>query len=173
MPLGAVNAVSLALFGIACAAIGLLALAASRRPRLPQLCFLVIAAFLLFNKVWSPQYVIWLAPLAVLAGRQLTEVAYFLGIWAYLITIIDGPSAAGGIGASQYFLVLLGRFIAVALLSGLVVRDILRPAADLVRRDGEDDPAGGILDGAQDRFVLRFSAGLRPAQPAARARRVV
>jgi uncharacterized membrane protein len=181
LSVGAINAVSLLLFGIACAAIGLLALAAPRRPRLPQLCFLVIAAFLLFNKVWSPQYVIWLAPLVVLARPrlfsyglwQLTEVAYFLGIWAYLITIIDGPSAAGGIGASQYFLVLLGRFTAVALLSGLVVRDILRPAADVVRRDGEDDPAGGILDGAQDRLVLRFSAGLRPAQTAARARRVV
>ncbi len=176
MPLGAINAVSLALFGIACVAIGLLALAAPRRPRLPQLCFLVIAAFLLFNKVWSPQYVIWLAPLVVLARPrlfsyalwQLTEIAYFLGIWAYLITIVAGPSASGGIGASQYFVVLLGRFLAVGLLSGLVVRDILRPAADLVRRDGEDDPAGGVLAGAPDRFVLRLSAGLRPA---ARARR--
>jgi len=30
----------------------LLALAAPRRPRLPQLCFLVLAAFLMTNKVW-------------------------------------------------------------------------------------------------------------------------
>src|SRR6266516_4431082 len=169
MPLAAVNAVSLALFGIACAAIGLLALAAPRRPRLPQLCFLVIAAFLLFNKVWSPQYVIWLAPLVVLARPrllsyalwQLAEIAYFLGIWAYLITIVVGPAAAGGIGTGQYFLVLLARFAAVLLLSGLVIRDILDPRADVVRRDGDDDPAGGVLAGAADQFVLSVSAGLR------------
>ncbi len=173
MPLHTLNAVSLLLFGVACAAIGVLALAAPRRPRLPQLCFLVIAAFLLFNKVWSPQYVIWLAPLVVLARPrlvsyalwQLAEIGYFLGIWAYLITIVAGP-AAGGIGARQYFLVLLGRFAAVALLSGLVIRDILRPQADVVRRDGDDDPAGGVLAGAPDRFVLRLSLGLRRAQPA-------
>src|SRR6266568_3024863 len=172
MSLGAVNVVSLALFGIGCAAVGVLALAAPRRPRLPQLCFLVIAAFLLFNKVWSPQYVIWLAPLVVLARPrllgyalwQLAEIAYFLGIWAYLITIVAGPAAPGGIGAGQYFLVLLARFAAVLLLSGLVIRDILDPWADVVRRDGDDDPAGGVLAEAPDRFVLRLSAGLR--QPA-------
>jgi len=34
----------------------------------------------------------------------------------------------------------------------LVVRDVLRPKHDVVRRDGTDDPAGGILDGALDRW---------------------
>src|SRR6266700_181756 len=116
--------------------------------------------------------VVWLAPLVVLSRPrlpgyalwQLAEIAYFLGIWAYLITIIAGPAAAGGIGAGQYFLVLLARFAAVLLLSGLVIRDILDPRADVVRRDGDDDPAGGVLADAPDRFVLRLSAGLR--QPA-------
>ena len=32
-----------------------------------QLAFLVVAAFLLTNKVWSPQFSLWLVPLAVLA----------------------------------------------------------------------------------------------------------
>ena len=36
-------------------------------PRLAQLAFLVVAGFLLVNKVYSPQYVLWLLPLAVLA----------------------------------------------------------------------------------------------------------
>jgi hypothetical protein len=44
-----------------------------------------------------------------------------------------------------------------------VVRDILQPSADVVRAAGDDDPAGGVLDGAPDRFVLR----LRPAAAAA------
>jgi uncharacterized membrane protein len=164
MPTGSLNAVSLLLFGMACALIGVLTLSAPRRPRLPQLFFLIIAAFLLFNKVWSPQYVIWLAPLVVLARPrlaayalwQLAEIGYFLAIWAYLITIVDGPGTAGGIGTGLYFAALLARFLTVALLSGLVIRDILRPRADVVRRDGADDPAGGVLSGAPDKFVLKL-----------------
>jgi len=35
-------------------------------------------------------------------------------------------------------------------LMGLVVRDVLVPRGDVVRQDGVDDPAGGILDGAPD-----------------------
>src|ERR1035437_763792 len=171
MPLGTLNAVSLLLFGVACMLIAVLALSASRRPRLPQLCFLVIAAFLLFNKVWSPQYVIWLAPLAVLARPRLgayalwqaAEIGYFLGIWAYLITIVAGPHAPGGIGTGLYFTAVAARFGTVTLLAVLVIRDILRPQADVVRRDSDDDPAGGVLSGAPDRFVLRIRLGLRQA----------
>jgi len=170
MPLSTLNAVSLLLFGIACVLIVVLALSAPRRPRVPQLYLLVVVAFLLFNKVWSPQYVIWLVPLVVLARPrlpayvlwQLAEIAYFYGIWAYLITIIDGPGTPGGIGPGLYFATVLARFGTVALLAGLVVRDILNPQADVVRRDGDDDPAGGVLAGAPDRFVL----SLRRARPA-------
>ena len=43
------NLMSAAAFGVACVAIVVLALAAPRRPRLPQLCFLVLAAFLMTN----------------------------------------------------------------------------------------------------------------------------
>src|SRR5206468_806593 len=46
--------------------IAVLALRAPRRPRVPQLLFLTLVAFLLTNKVFSPQYSIWLLPLAVL-----------------------------------------------------------------------------------------------------------
>jgi uncharacterized membrane protein len=175
MPLSTLNAVSLLLFGIACVLITVLALSAPRRPRVPQLYFLVVVAFLLFNKVWSPQYVIWLAPLVVLARPrlpayalwQLAEIGYFYAIWAYLITIIAGPDAPGAIGPGLYFAAVLARFGTVALLAGLVVRDILNPRADVVRRDGDDDPAGGVLSGAPDRFVLRL--GLRRARPAEEA----
>ena len=41
--------------------------AVRRTPRVAQLAFLVVAGFLLVNKVYSPQYVLWLLPLAVLA----------------------------------------------------------------------------------------------------------
>jgi uncharacterized membrane protein len=171
--IAALNVLSLGLFGVACVAIALLALRASRRPRLGQLCFLVLAAFLLTNKVWSPQYVIWLAPLVVLARPrigayllwQAAEVGYFFAIWAYLITVSTAgalPAAAGGIGAGLYFAALLARFGSIVLLCVLVVREILRPAADVVRDEGEDDPAAGVLAGAPDRFVLPGRRG-RPA----------
>ena len=161
------NLMSAAAFGVACAAIVVLALAAPRRPRLPQLCFLVLAAFLMTNKVWSPQYVIWLVPLAVLARPrfwpyalwQLAEVGYFFGIWGYLIFIFrNGAVIPGynGLSTGWYFASLLARFLTVALLCGYVVRDVLRPGRDIVRADGVDDPAGGVLAGAPDRFVLRL-----------------
>lgn len=58
------------------------------------------------------------------------------------------------------------RALAVALLMALVVRDILRPEHDLVRRGGVDDPWGGVFDRAEDRFTLDLSG--RAARPAPR-----
>lgn len=179
--LSVLNELSAGLFAVACVAIAVLALAAPRRPRLPQLCFLVLAAFLMSNKVWSPQYVIWLVPLAVLALPRLwpyllwqcAEVAYFFGIWGYLIYgyIIEGHQVTGylGTGPGWYFATLLARFFAVGLLAAIVVRDILRPERDVVRALGQDDPAGGILDHAEDRFRLRLSPGAYRARRAGAA----
>jgi hypothetical protein len=171
--LSALNLMSAAFLILACAAIAVLGLAAPRRPRLPQLCFLVLAAFLMTNKVWSPQYVIWLVPLAVLARPrlwpyvlwQLAEVAYFLGIWGFLIFVYTSEgnpvTGYGGISTGWYFAVLLARFLTVALLAAYVVRDILQPERDVVRAAGEDDPAGGVLDHAEDRFRLRLGSRFR------------
>ena len=173
--LSALNDMSAAFFAAACVAIAVLALAAPRRPRLPQLCFLVLAAFLMTNKVWSPQYVIWLVPLAVLARPrlwpyllwQLAEVAYFFGIWGYLIFVFaaEGNQVTGyqGISTGWYFATLLIRLLAVAVLAAYVVRDILDPERDVVRALGQDDPAGGVLDHAEDTFRLRWPARPRPA----------
>src|SRR5690348_9675249 len=167
--LGALNRLTEVFFAVACAAIAVLALAAPRRPRLPQLCFLMLAAFLMTNKVWSPQYVVWLVPLAVLARPRLwpyvlwqaAEVAYFFGIWGYLIFIYsaEGYQVTGyqGISSGWYFATLAARFLTVGLLAAYVVRDILDPERDVVRALGTDDPAGGVLDHAEDRFRLRFN----------------
>jgi len=52
------------------------------------------------------------------------------------------------------------RDVAVVVLMGLVVRDVLRPDGDVVRTTwpGVDDPAGGVLDHAPDRRGLVRSA---------------
>jgi uncharacterized membrane protein len=165
-------------FGVLAVAIALLVLAAPRRPRLPQVLFLVLAAFLLTNKVWSPQYILWLLPLVALARPKLPayllwqagEIIYFFGIWWYLLAgtlqqpgmgasdtvsaLLAGHAPAGGINDGVYFFAMLARFLTVLMMAALVVVDVLAPRLDRVRDDGADDPAGGVLDGAEDRFVL-------------------
>ena len=171
---GRLNLLGTGTFLVLALGIAVLALAAPRRPRLPQLLFLVVVAFMLPNKVWSPQYVLWLLPLVVLARPKLPafvvwqagEIIYFFGIWWYLLSVTlhtDGaelPEVLGtvagfdlpseGISTETYYVALLARFVTVVLLAALVVWDILRPSGDIVRRDGADDPAGGVLDGARD-----------------------
>ena len=64
-------------------------------PTLAQIAFIFVALFTALNKVYSPQYVLWLAPLAVLALTnardraafwiwQGAEAFYHFAIWEYL-----------------------------------------------------------------------------------------
>jgi uncharacterized membrane protein len=166
--LSTLNFMSAAFLALGMLGIALLALAAPRRPRLAQLCYLALAVFLITNKVWSPQYGVWLVPLAVLARPRLwpyllwqfAEIGYFLAIWAYLLfEFAQGGhvfSGYQGISNGWYFAALLLRLGTVALLAAYIVRDILRPERDVVRALGTDDPAGGVFAGAPDRFVLRL-----------------
>ena len=56
------------------------------------MAFLVVAAFLMTNKVYSPQYVLWLLPLMILARPRWRdwliftagELIYFVAIWWHL-----------------------------------------------------------------------------------------
>ncbi|MEE4541062.1 glycosyltransferase 87 family protein [Streptomyces sp. V4-01] len=162
-----VNAFGTALMLLLCAAVAGLALCAPRRPRLGQLAFLAVAALVLSNKVYSPQYVLWLLPLAVMARPrwrdlliwQGAEVIYFLGIW-YRLAYVTGAKHHG-LTADAYHLAIGVHLLGVLYLSAIVVRDILLPEYDVLRQGGEDDPAGGPLDGADDVFVL----GPEPHEP--------
>jgi uncharacterized membrane protein len=155
------NYLTYVLFGLACLAIGALALLAPRRPRLAQLAFLVVAAFLIFSKVWSQQFVLWLLPLAVLArprwgaflAWQFAEVCYFFAFYGELL----GASGRQVFPEGVFVFAATLRLTTVAVLCGLVVRDILRPERDPVRGTYADDPDGGVLDGAPDaRWLLRW-----------------
>ncbi|GAU66751.1 hypothetical protein SSP35_03_03990 [Streptomyces sp. NBRC 110611] len=157
---------------LGCGAIGLLALYAPRRPRFAQLAFLVVALFILTNKVYSPQYVLWLTPLAVLARPrwrdflvwQACEVMYFLGIWMYLAYTGNGDKHQG-LPTEGYQLAIALHLLGTLYLCAVVVRDVLMPERDVVRRDGDDDPSGGVLDRRPDVFVLGRAAH-RPPRPA-------
>ena len=136
------------------AGVGWLTLAAPVRPRVAQVAFLLLAGFLLLNKVWSPQYSLWLLPLAVLGPPEVAVPAAVAGHRGagvgrrrcshYLGT------ANRGIEVEWFFLGVLLRDVAVLVLMALVVRDVLRPDGDVVRTSwpGVDDPAGGALDHA-------------------------
>lgn len=61
------NTFSLVAFLVSCGAIAILGLKAPRAPRVAEMIYLIIMAFLIFNKVWSPQYSLWLVVPALLA----------------------------------------------------------------------------------------------------------
>jgi uncharacterized membrane protein len=151
------------------AGVGWLALSAPVRPRVAQLAFLLVAGFLLLNKVWSPQFSLWLLPLAVLARPRWRS----LLIWQATEAVVWGVTmlhylGAGerGIGVEWFFLGVTVRDVVVVVLMGLVVRDVLYPDGDVVRTTwlGVDDPAGGVLDGAPDRCALPSGARRVPGR---------
>jgi uncharacterized membrane protein len=147
-----------------CIAIVLIALSAPRRPRFAQLAFLTVSAFLITNKVWSPQYSLWLIPLAVLAVPRWKPLLAWMVIDAFLwvprMYFYLGEKE-GGWGETPFLDMVIARDAAVAGLCALIIYEIYHPARDLVRRSGEDDPTGGVLDGAPDAFVLGRGRGLR------------
>src|SRR5207302_562393 len=110
-----------------------LALFAPRRPRLPQIAFLVVAGFLLAIKVDSPQYVLWLVPLAVLARPrwrmflfwQATEVLLLFARFYFFVgnDAANANHAPQGIPIEWFFTAVAIRDATLVVLMGLVVRE--------------------------------------------------
>jgi uncharacterized membrane protein len=146
-PPAVLNAVSAALFVLCCVAICGLALRAPQPPRLASLAFLTVAAFLLVNKVWSPQYSLWLVPLAVLALPHwrllLAWMAVDALVWAPRMYYYLTP-ANKGLPPDWFLGTVVLRDAVVVLLCVVVVRTVLRPDTDPVRR------APGAVDADPD-----------------------
>lgn len=161
------NAVVAVLFGLCCAAIGYIAWTAPQRPRVAQLAFLMVAAFLLVNKVWSPQFSLWLVPLAVLALPHRRILLAWMTIdalvWVPRMFYLYGEQNKG-LPEQWFTTTVLLRDLAVVGLVILVIRQIYRPAQDLVRLGGRiDDPSGGVFDRAADAFPPWWPRRLQPA----------
>lgn len=168
------NALVFGALALACVGILVLGLIAPERPRVAQLTFLVVAAFLLTGKVWSPQFSLWLLPLIALArprwrlvlAWQLAEVFLWLTRMQWFIkrdvTFENATRAAEGktqvlvtgLDYSWFATAIVVRDLVVLALCVLVIREILDPSLDVVRRSGLDDPAGGDFDGAPDRLRI-------------------
>lgn len=169
------NWLTYGLFGLACVGLLVLTRKAPQPPRLAALALLTVAAFLLFNKVWSQQFVLWLLPLVVLArprwgafvAWQAAEVVYFFAFYGQLIRAEpQRPEDLFVMPEGWFIIAAAGRWVSVAVLCGLVVYDILHPGGDPVRRSyGGDPDAGGFADGHDQQVQARsgdVSGGSQP-----------
>ena len=162
------NSIVGVLYVICLAAIGYVALTAPRRPRVAQLAFLVIATFLLTSKVWSPQFSLWLVPLAVLALPH----RRILLAWMTIDALVWIPrmfylysDQSRGLPEQPFTATVLLRDLAVMAMCALVVRQIYHPERDLVRFGGRiDDWPGGIFDNADDAPPAWLPSWLRPRE---------
>lgn len=145
------NVLYLGLFLICCVGILVVGLTAPIPPRLAQLAFLILAAFLITGKVWSQQYVLWLIPFAVLArprwgaflAWQAAEVLYFVSFYGELMGASNRPVFPEGV----FVLASILRLVTLAVLVGYVIRDIRHPEMDVVRDTYEgEDPDGGVFN---------------------------
>ena len=104
-------------------------------PNTPNLAAVAIFALVIFTtvgKVYSPQYILWLTPLAVIALQnskqlitfwfwQATEAIYHLAIWQYLALFSD---AQFGLPAGGYALATIIRVIGVCTFTYILMRDL-------------------------------------------------
>ena len=103
-----------------------------KTPTLAQVALFVVVIFTTFSKVYSPQYILWLTPLAVIAlqnSRQLitfwfwqtTEIIYHLAIWQYLALY---AGAEFGLPAGGYAFATLLRVVGVGIFTQQLLRDL-------------------------------------------------
>ncbi len=152
-----INSAAFWLFAASCAGVAVLGLLAARRPRVASLLFLVVAAFVLFNKVYSPQFVVWLIPLAALAWPrwrdfliwQLVEALHFWAIWMYLYSGSTDVKDQNTFPEAFYVLAVAAHMLATGYLMYKVARSIWDPHTDPVRRVGQDDPQAGPYAGVE------------------------
>jgi uncharacterized membrane protein len=103
-------------------------------PSLASLAFIVLATVMILSKVYSPQYILWLTPLAVMAISnakdlpafwiwQGAEIIYHVAIWQHLATV---TGARFGLPANWYSAFSMIRILASAYLIFVLVRRALR-----------------------------------------------
>ena len=149
-----VIAVTLLLFVASCVAIALFGWKVQRQPRVAELIVLILVAFLMFNKVYSPQYSLWLVIPAVLAlPRWRLLYAWMVAdmmVWPILMWHMMGEDNLGAPGWLLDLAVLTrdGFIVAIAV---LVIRQMMGKTVDPVRaaHAGLDPLAGPFLSKEQ------------------------
>jgi hypothetical protein len=128
------NYLSVLLLLIALTTIAILLFELKYTPSLASVAFFVIASVMLASKVYSPQYVLWLTPLAVIALTntkdlhafwlwQTTEIIYHIAIWQHLAQVTD---AKFGLGPTPFAILTLLRIAGTMYLMAVLARRALQ-----------------------------------------------
>jgi hypothetical protein len=128
------NWLSILLLLIALTTIAVLLFELQYTPTLASVSFFVLASVMLASKVYSPQYVLWLTPLAAIALThkkdlhafwvwQATEIIYHLAIWQHLAQVTD---AKFGLGPTPYAILTLVRIGGTIYLMAVLARRALQ-----------------------------------------------
>jgi uncharacterized membrane protein len=128
------NWLSILLLLIALTTIAVLLFELQYTPTLGSVSFFVLASVMLASKVYSPQYVLWLTPLAAIALThkkdlhafwvwQATEIIYHLAIWQHIAQVTD---AKFGLGPTPYAILTLVRIGGTIYLMAILARRALQ-----------------------------------------------
>jgi uncharacterized membrane protein len=128
------NYLSILLLLIAVTSVAIVLFEIKYTPTLASVAFIVMAAVMVASKVYSPQFVLWLTPLAVIALTnkkdlhafwlwQATEVIYHVAIWQHIATI---EHAKFGLGPTPYAILTLVRIAGTIYLMAVLARRALQ-----------------------------------------------
>ena len=128
------NYLSILLLLIGLTSIAIFLFELKHTPTLASVAFIVMAAVMVASKVYSPQFVLWLTPLAVIAVInkedlhafwlwQATEVIYHVAIWQHIASITD---AKFGLGPTPYAILTLVRIAGTIYLMVVLARRALQ-----------------------------------------------
>ena len=141
---GQLNLLSILLFLIGALAFTLFIFGIAEIPSLASVSFFIVAIFVTASKVYSPQYVLWLTPLAVMAISSVkdlpafwiwqgTEIIYHVAIWQHLAEV---TGARFGLPANWYAAFALIRIAA----SGYLIYVLLRRGLGRTHESERDFP---------------------------------
>jgi uncharacterized membrane protein len=134
VPLGSTNFFAILALLIAVLVISLFIFGTKETVNLADVSFIVLALVMVASKVYSPQYVLWLAPLAVIAITtrkdlhafwiwQIAEVIYHVAIWQHLATV---TGAKFGLPLTGYALISLIRIAACLYFVAVLIKKAAR-----------------------------------------------
>ena len=128
------NYLSILLLLIAMTSIAIVLFELKYTPTLASVAFLVLASVMVASKVYSPQYVLWLTPLAAIALTnkkdlhafwlwQAVETIYHLAIWQHIALVTD---AHFGLASTPFAVLTLLRIAGTIYLMAVLARRALQ-----------------------------------------------
>jgi uncharacterized membrane protein len=134
VPLGNTNFFAILALLLAVLVVSLFIFGTKETLTLADVSFIVLALVMVASKVYSPQYVLWLVPLAVIAMTtrkdfhafwiwQIAEVMYHVAIWQHLAIVTD---AKFGLPLTGYALISLIRIAACLYFVAVLIKKAAR-----------------------------------------------